>query len=222
MPKQLKAVDDTLASYLKFSPDEARKFAYYTFETNQTEHWDILGIHYLSKKPLLVDVRLMYIDQEARDWEQFVAERDAPGYITFNLTTYLSIITFFEMLLDGEVHNQDKTTKYFFLLDHEELRQLHYSSGAVDAVVDTYYRYMPNIDVQDTGLINVVRFPHWSSHYGIQQISSLWFISLSQQHLNNAQFELESDIGGLGTLRFNKSTLEEFILLLKNNIKYNF
>src|SRR5437667_10527831 len=114
MPKQLKVVEDMLASYLKFSPDEASKFIYYTFETIQTEHWDILGVKHLNKNPLLIDVRLMYIDQDARDWVKFVAEHDAPGYITFNPTTYLGMITFFEEILGRKVYDQEGTTKYFF------------------------------------------------------------------------------------------------------------
>lgn len=215
MTKELKIVDDRLASYLKFSPDEARKFVYYTFETNQTEHWDILGIRYLDKSPLLLDVRLMYIDQDARDWEGFIAERDAPGYITCDPTKYLTIITFFEALLDVKVHNQD-TTNYFSLLDHDKLQKLHHSTTTPHAI-DTYYRYTSSIERQDSNMINLVCFPHWSSQYGMHQISALWFISLSQQHLNNAQFDLESDIEGLGTLRFNQSSLEEFVFLLNKH-----
>ncbi len=54
------------------------KFTYYTFDTKWEESWNIIGIHYQNLTPFLVDVRLMYIDQDARDWNEFVAERDAP------------------------------------------------------------------------------------------------------------------------------------------------
>lgn len=219
MQKQLNLVDDTLASYLKILPSEAKKFTYYTLELGQTEHWDIVGIQYLSKFPLLIDVRLMYIEQEACDWEPFVAERDAPGLITFNPSEYLTIIAFFETLLSGEIHDQGKKTNSFSLLDREELLQLRYSTGPVDDVVGIYYRYTPDIEGQDPSMINILCFPRWSPHYGIHQSSSLWFTSLSQHHLKDTQLDLTNDIDGLGTLRFNQSTLEEFVLLLKKHRK---
>ena len=102
------------------------------------------------------------------------------------------------------------------------MRQFHFSLETVDTKDDIYYRYIPDKDVQDIDTINIVRLPHWSTRYGIQQISSLWFISLSKQNLSTTQFDLESDIDGLGTLSFDKSALEEFILLLKKHMKPEF
>ena len=119
--QQLQIVDDELASYLKISPDERKRFTYYTFENRLEEHWNVFGLRYLSQAPLLVEIRLMYIDQDARDWSHFVAERDAPGYAIFDPGTYPGMGAFFEMMLNKEIPDHDELIRHFFLMSREEL-----------------------------------------------------------------------------------------------------
>jgi hypothetical protein len=217
--QQLQIVDDELASYLKISPDERKRFTYYIFEDRLEEHWNVFGLHYLSRAPLLVEIRLMYIDQDARDWSPFVAERDAPGYAFFNRGTYPSVIAFFEeTALNKEILDHNESIRHFFLMNRKELLQFHYPQERVEAAVGNYYRYVPEKGVQGSEKISVICLPNWSSPHGENQISSLWFITLSPQQLANPQFDLVDDIDGLGTITFNQRALEELIILLRQRI----
>ena len=68
----------------------------------------------------------MYIDQDARDWDGFVAEHDAPGYVLLNPDDYACVISFFEMLIHKEMLDQNESLKHFSMMSLEEFVQLHY------------------------------------------------------------------------------------------------
>lgn len=218
--KQLQIVDNDLASYLKLSPDERKQFTYYTFDNKQEEYWNVFGLRYLSQTPsLLADVRLMYIDQDARDWSNFVAERDSPGYVTFNPGTFPSVVAFFEMVLNKEMLVHEESITHFSLMSREDLLQFHYPQEIVEAAVGNYYRYLPEKGVQDSEKLSLICLPSWSSPHGVNQVASLWFITLSPQQPRNPQFDLVDDVDGLGTIRFTQRALEELIILLRQRIK---
>lgn len=219
--KQLQIVDNDLASYLKLSPDERKQFTYYTFDHKPfEEYWNVFGLRYLSQTPsFLVDVRLMYIDQDARDWSNFVAERDSPGFVTFDPGTFPSVVAFFEMVLKKEMLVHEEAITHFSLMSRKELLQFHYPHERVEAAVGNYYRYLPEQGVQDSEKISLICLPSWSSQHGGNQSSSLWFITLSPQQPGTPQFDLVDDVDGLGTMRFNQRALEELIILLRQRIK---
>jgi hypothetical protein len=223
--KQLKVVDDDLATYLKITSQDQIKFTYYTFDTKWEEYWNVIGIRYRSRTPFLIDVRLMYIDQDARDWDGFVAERDAPGYVALDPDDYARVIAFFEMLVQKEMLvyeemlDQDESFKHFSLMSLEELVKFHYPQSLDHAAIGDYYRYMPDEGIQDNDFISIVSLPRWSAQYGKYQVSTLWFITLSQQQLSNPQFDLVDDVDGLGTITYNLQALQELILLLKRRLQ---
>ena len=127
--KRLKVVDDDLATYLKITSQDQIKFTYYSFDTQWEEYWNVIGIRYRSQSPFLIDVRLMYIDQDARDWDGFVAERDAPGYVLVNPDNFARVISFFEKLVHKNMLDQDESLKHFSMMSLEELAQFHYPLG---------------------------------------------------------------------------------------------
>ncbi|MGZ3624910.1 MAG: hypothetical protein ACXWPS_10675 [Ktedonobacteraceae bacterium] len=124
--KQLQVVEDDLATYLKIASQDQIKFTYYSFDTKWEEYWNVIGIGYRSRTPFLIDVRLMYIDQDARDWDEFVAERDAPGFVELGPDDYASVISFFEMLAHEEILDQNQSFKHFSMMSFEELVKFHY------------------------------------------------------------------------------------------------
>jgi hypothetical protein len=215
--KELTIVRKELAEYLKFSPDEAKKFTYYTFDIPYTENWDVFGAQYLSTDPLLVDIRLMQIDQDARDWEQFIAERDTPGYVEVEPATYPLVVAFFEKIVGKGVEDAGQAMRYFSLVDREGLMELHYRTTRVDDAVGGYYRYRPDEGIQPSDMVSVVCMPQWSRRYGANQVSSLWFLTFPQQRLDDPSFDLIMSADGLGTMRFNRDALEELIILLKRH-----
>ena len=215
--EELTRVRKDLAEYLKLSPDEAKKFTYYTFDIPYTENWDVFGVQYLSTDPLLVDIRLMQIDQDLCELEQFIAERHAPGFVAVEPATHPLIVAFFEEIAGKEVEDTGQAMRYFSLVDREGLIELHYRVGRVDDAVGAYYRYKPNEGIQDPQTISIILLPRWSRRYGTNQVSSLWFLTFPQQRLDDPAFDLIDNADGLGTMRFNSSALEELIILLKRH-----
>jgi len=217
--KRLKVVDDDLATYLKFTSQDQIKFTYYSFDTEWEEYWNVIGIRYRSQNPFLIDVRLMYIDQDARDWDGFVAERDAPGYVLVNPDDFARVISFFETLVHKNMLDQDESLKHFSMMSLEELALFHFPLGLDYAAIEDYYRYIPDEGIQDDDFFSIVSLPRWSAQYGKNQASTLWFITLSRQQLSNPQFDLVDDVDGLGTITFNLQAFEELIFLLKRRLQ---
>lgn len=199
---------------------------YYTFDTNVSSkwitNWDIVGIHYRSKEPLLLDVQLMYIDEEALiNWPPFEAPRDAPGLISLNPPELLALIEFFETLIDSYLSHGDQTLTHFRLLDVDDLMKFRFDDWPIDDKIGNYYRYLPDEGVQSPEEISIVGLPRWSAKYGIEQCTGLTFVTFNQQRLSDPQFR-PSDTDGLGTMRFNQPALEEFIALLKQRTYEDF
>ena len=215
--KDLKVITKDLASYLKLSSHDGDSFTYYIFDYQYAESWDLIGLRYLKKEPLLLDIRLMHIEQEARDYDAFVAERDANGYISFNPDEYRQIIAFFEQqLLQKEVVDENRPLVHFTVMGVDEMLQMRYPPSLLHDSVGRYYRYFPSDEAQLPGAVSVIRLPHWSTRFGTNQITGLGFATLTSQQLADSHVDLLDDASG--TIRFNQPALEELVVLLKRRI----
>jgi hypothetical protein len=211
---------------LKASGTDDSEFTYYTFDKNIASkwitYWDIVGIHYRSKEPLLLDVQLMYIDEEALiNWPPFKAPRDTPGLISFDPPELLALIEFFETLSVHRLSDGGQTLAYFCLLDIDDLVKFRFDSWPIDDKIGNYYRYLPDEGVQSLEEISIVGLPRWSAKSGVYQQTGLTFATFDRQRLDDPLFR-PSDTDGLGTMRFNQPALEEFIALLKQRTYENF
>lgn len=212
--KELEVIKEELASYLKIVPNDTYPFTYYTFDYQYAESWDLIGLRYLKKEPLLLDIRLMHIEQEARDYETFVAERDADGSISFNPDEYLTIIAFFEQqILQKGVVDEERPLAHFVGMDADELLQVRYPPVILQHAIGHYYRYFPDEEAKIPGVVSVIGLPHWSTLFGANQITALGFATLTSQQLADSHFDFLDDASG--TIRFNQSALEELVILLK-------
>ncbi len=149
-------------------------FTYYTFDKNVAStwitHWDIVGIHYRSKEPLLLDIQVLYIDEEALiNWPPFEAPRDAPSFISFNPPELLALIEFFETLSDHRLTDGSQTLAYFCPLDVDDLVKFRFDDWPIDHKIGSYYRYLPDEGVQSAEEISIVGLPRWSAKYGVTQ-----------------------------------------------------
>lgn len=75
------------------------------------------------------------------------------------------------------------------------------------------YLGLPYDEAQIPGTISAIGLPHWSTEFGVNQITGLWFATLTQQQLEDPNFDLFDDASG--TIRFNRQVLEELVMLLK-------
>jgi len=112
---------------------------------------------------------------------------------------------------------EERTKEKADASEAQTLRGKRYLHKPLDRL--DYYRYIPDEGIQDNDLISIVSLPRWSARYGKNQVSTLWFITLSQQQLSNPQFDSVDDVDGLGTITFNLSAFEELILLLKRRLQ---
>lgn len=215
--KELEVIKEELASYLKIVSNDKYPFTYYTFDYQWIEAWNLIGFRYLKKEPLLLDIRLMHIEQEARDYAAFVAERDADGGIMFNPDEYLKIIALVELqILQKEVIDEERPLAHFTVMDADEILQIHYPPNLLQYAIGHYYCYSPADEAQLPEMKSVISLPHWSTRVGANQITDLTFATFTQQQLADPHFDLLDDASG--TIRFNQQALEELVILLKRRI----
>lgn len=210
---KLLLLEDTLASSLHFSLRKVEKFIYYTIDLRKewADDWDILGITTLGKSPLLFQVRLMHIHHEQFNFDGFTAEGDADSYIGFSPEAYASIVSLFETLYGREVQDQGINLKHFVQMTREELIRMHVEESFLRAA-PYYYHYIRDINDNADDKIRVVRFPFRGAP---NQGSSLEFETFSAAQVADPQFNLLSSPSLSGTLTFDHSSFEEFIILLK-------
>src|ERR1700682_2462618 len=91
--KHLQPLSDDLKSSLGFmqnSQDLEDQWIYYLIDpAGFKDNWDILGIHYESPRPLLLDIQLLHVDEEALVLDDFTPANDASGYVLCSYDGYL-------------------------------------------------------------------------------------------------------------------------------------
>ena len=219
---QLQPITDDLKSYLRIvedSQDLEDQWIYYVIDpTGFKDSWDLFGLRYVNLNPLLLDIRLLHIDEEALTLNTFTPEDNASGYILCSSDAYKSIISFIEdTILHENVPKNEEWLTHFSHMKREELLQLRIPAIAIDQAIKTHYRYCFEQD-RNTHQIDLLSVPSWTKTYK-GQINFKTFLT---SQIQDPEFDFYLDSVGKGTLRFDQYTLKEFVIVLKQHLRESF
>jgi hypothetical protein len=204
--------------------DEGHIFTYYTFAGKYPPEvidvWDIVGLRFQSHDPLLLNMRMMQIDSEMFDvLEDFIALRDAPCSLSLDPDRLQALIDFFEGLKTERSTPIKHSPPHFQQMIASELQDIHVPPWKLPYLDGTVYRYLPDNELSNNGLISVFRFPRWSSKYGSNQSTVLGYDVFSQEELAELGFEpfppFLGKTRGVRPVTYNQAALSEFVDLLK-------
>ena len=203
------------ADFFKLPPAEIRevRFTYYTFDDSgpggYPSYWDIVGLRRTGT--LSIDVQLLHIDEEALEWPDFEALRDASGYLSLTLPDLQALLHFFEQWIDPDVAESEGRHSHFRLLDTEALLSYHVDRWRIQSNAGNYYLYMPDEGVLSSHLVSLIGCPH---HMTKHSSSSLSFKTFDRRRLDDPQFD-PSKGEWSGYMSFNQVAWQEFVALLK-------
>ncbi len=211
------------------NPDyEGRLFTYYTFagvySPQVIDVWEVVGLRFQSNDPLLLDMRMMHIEDEMFEYEVTTLQ-DMPSYLSLDPDRLLAVIEFFEALLEGKKRTTPERISHFKHMSAEELRDIRLPEWKIQYYKGSSYRYYPDQGVQSEEKISVFKFPQWSAQYERNQVTTLAYDSFERRLLNDPAFKAFSSFAqthGVGVVTFNQEALEEFIALLNEHTYENF
>jgi hypothetical protein len=195
------------------------------------EYREVVGIGKRSEDPLLLELRLMHIDEELLDdWSDETSENqgfvDQPPFDSFNeasghiAPTPAELNTFIRLLetWTGEpLPRPDDTIVRFRRIERHKLTQLHVKPTNVKAEA-AWYQYLSDEGIQAADEITLVHPPRWLAHsrYGREQHSWLEFAAFRRDRLDDPAFD-PLDTWGLGRIVVNRPGLRELVTLLKQH-----
>jgi hypothetical protein len=213
----MKKLNEQLAHYLKISSFDKDRFVYYILNDDYEESWDIIGFRSVHNN--VIDIRLMHVDDDMLEDEQFSSEGDSSSYISFDINRCKQFISFLEqVVLQNKVRKIDEIHE-FHLLDAIQLRNLHYPETLLKTGVGYWYKYTDKSVSVEKESIRLVGLPSWKKEYRLNQSNSLWFVTLEPSHLDDEHFNLIRSSYGLGTISFTRRALEELISMLYGGIQ---
>ncbi len=203
-------------------------FTYYTFDTTGApgwaNYWNLVGLHWRSRNPLLLDVRIMYMEDDELPLDAF-DPRYASSLLLMKPAEFLALIQFFEeTTIDFRRLKAVHPLASFHLLDADELMHLHLKPWQIEQKVEDYsykfgdyYRYTPAENVQSAEKMSLLCLPEWSSRFDADQYNSMKVVTFDQVRLVDPEFNPFDAVtlAWPGTMTFDQGTLEEFIVLLK-------
>jgi hypothetical protein len=207
------------------NPDrQGRDFTYYTFMGKSRPRfqdvYEIVGIHLQRRGPLLFDLRLLHLEEEMYEWEEFEALEDAPSYLSIGPAKELALFQFLTHLDATPLLTEEVSIDHFHLMNSDDLRSNCLPEWKIPYFQGYTYRYLPNPGVQPREEISVFSFPHWSSHHGANQVTTLACNTFLEEQLLDPQFQPLGSFGstfGTGTVTFDQIALREFLCLLKRH-----
>ena len=207
------------------NPDsQGRNFTYYTFvgkaRPKFQDVYEIVGIHLKRRDPLLFEMRFLHLEDEMYEWEEFQALEDAPFYLSLDPAKELTLFQFLTHLDAPPLAKEEVRIEHFHLMSSDDLRSIRLPEWKIPYLQGHTYRYLPNPGVQPQEEISVFSFPHWSSHYGANQVAPLECNTFLEEQLLDPQFQPLGSFGstfGTGTVTFDRVALREFVCLLKQH-----
>lgn len=221
MRELITKVSSSEAMSLKLRSQEQSSFSYYTAKAlkKYDSYWSIIGIRHFNEDPLLVAIRLMYIDEELLVDADFQAERDASNFLFLHYSEMTHIVAFLEDILKKEILiSPPRQLQYFSPMSKEDLKEIHISSDIINQQGRCYYWYHYYSEEQSRGRLQIVKVPNWSQ--GSSGIGLLIFYNFEREKLRDSQFNPFDEVGS-GLLTFNQQALEELIFLLKQSHQRN-
>jgi hypothetical protein len=207
------------------NPDhQGRSFTYYTFvgkvRPKFQDVYEIVGIHLQRRDPLLFEMRFLHLEEEMYEWEEFQALEDAPFYLSLDPAKELALFQFLKHLDPIHLEMEEVSIKHFHRMSSDDLRSIRLPEWKIPYLQGRIYRYPPNPGIQPQEEISVFSFPHWASHYGANQVTTLACNTFLEEQLLDPQFEPLGSFGstfGTGTVTFDLVALREFVCLLKQH-----
>lgn len=221
---------DTLGYHLSFfhldtnGGEKEDEVIYYMFEEDANlyaEDWDVLGIRWITHIPLLIELRLLHIDDVMLEpeWHHFDVFKDAGNYFGMNPPQLEALIQFLTDILS---ENNASTNGYNFLhfrqMNNDELAALHFEQWKIDHSRGRYYQYFPSKGLQSEEKMSMICFPVWSSKYGIFQSSMVECVTFERHRLADPEFNpFDPSLPWAGNILLDQPALREFIMVLEQH-----
>jgi hypothetical protein len=213
--------------------------AFYEFERSPyLEYWDIVSIEQRRADPLLLDVRLLHIDELMLDEDQdnlddqtgqesdgqepgaddealrFDAFNWAQGFMSPTPAEFNDLIQLLETWLEKPLPRADDPITRFRRVARDELT--HWRVKAANPKQEAiWYQYLPDAAVASADEITLIHPARWraNSRYGLEQHGFFEIVTFQRQRLADPGFK-PLDTWGAGRIVLNHSALREFVSLL--------
>lgn len=213
--------------FFRLADEGNQPFTYYTFATSTIHrgYWEIIGVRYLEPHTSGVELRLMHIDEEMLDWTDFTAQRDTPGFITFDLPEMTALLAFLQNVLShlpsSSPPHQNIVSRHLEVLTSAELEALQVPTAFIRflRLVGQTYQLLPERGMPPERSIRLVILPHWTEPGGEGEGASLRFVTFDTENLSDPTFN-PVDANGLGVMRFDQRAFREFIELLGQRLPH--
>lgn len=207
------------ATFQISNPDHSgRMFTYWMFvreaQGGYANYWDIVGLsqHHM---PPLTFLRLLHIEEELREMEEFEALVYGQGFVSLDPDDLLAFITFLEeMIVPTSEASPAGTEHYFHRLSENDLRLLHFKPYWQQYYAGYCYQYQPPEETLARDMIMLVTLPHWSDKHGRNQLTSLSVLAFRGDQLRDPTFDPLRQ-REIATIAFDRGALEAFVTILK-------
>lgn len=177
--------------------DAGAKCTFYSFEAERQRKvplpldgpWELIGICQHEPVPGELDVILLHIDEEAREYQwsspeglrHFEALRDAPGYVGLNADSFDALVAFFDELALRMTGISESAFAHFSRLTLADLLDLGFSPLVTPVLIEAgaqFYRFRPDERAASDVLaeISIVHLSGWSAHSRPAARATLSFI----------------------------------------------
>ncbi|HEU5380400.1 MAG TPA: hypothetical protein VFV38_33670 [Ktedonobacteraceae bacterium] len=194
---------------------------YYTFDNSilsrQPSFWNIVGLYPQRGKEPFLELQILYIDEEALLYEPFSALQDAGNFLSIHLDELQAFIQLLEETCRGNDLSVEDAFTRFSLMSEQELAELKFDQKEIQQRLGNYYKYHPVPSIQTADRMSVIGLPSWTGKGKSHASSSLIFATFDCERLKNPTFQLPY-AEWLGSMRFDRRALSEFIFLLKQRM----
>ena len=202
------------------SPEpDGKLFQYYTFAGNfrpeLVDTWEIIGLAQLQHTSLDIMLRLLHLEEEMLDWENFLALQSAGSFVRLDPSKTRILLEFFKTLMKEE-QVTDREYKYFHPLDLSEMRAIHIPEPVIHYWEGCVYEYHLHDETHAHEERYILGFPRWSQQFKGNQASSLRCASFKNSQLTNKNFCPLYEFG-VSTVTFVETAFTEFVSLLEDH-----
>ena len=204
---------------LEHPEPDGKLFQYYTFagtaRPELIDTWEIIGLTQSQHTSPDITLRLLHLEEEMLDWENFQALQSAGSFVRLGPSQTRILLEFFKTLVKEE-QVTDREYKYFHPLDLSEMRAIHILEIVIHYWEGSVYEYHLHDEIHAHEERYILGFPRWSQQFKGNQASSLTCASFKNSQLTNINFCPLYEFR-VSTISFTMHAFSEFISLLEHH-----